>query len=68
MYFSHFCVCATKYFPTDSTAPVWRVYCVKYVSPVEREAIFLWTGSHFSGTPFFIEFEREAIFSTFCEN
>ena len=29
---------------------------------------FLWTGSHFWGMPFFIEFEREAIFSTFCEH
>ena len=26
---------------------------------------FLWTGSHFFGMPFFIEFEREAIFQHF---
>ena len=53
IHFSHFCVCATKYFPTDSTAAVWRVYCVKYVSPVERDAIF-----SLDGKPFF----RDAIF------
>ena len=41
---------------------------MKYVSPVEREAIFSLDGKPFFGMPFFIEFEREAIFSTFCEH